>query len=171
MNSLLKSRNKEEEKKKIVNNLIQTFDNFKRHHLFLYNSFRQDHVSNEELRDPRKSMFYRIIRALSRVIQYNSQIELSDFFCGTQAQKSLTNITSLSGRMPKQINIRLMTIDHYITILNKIFEKNDSRFSSNQESSKKKKMEKEKEKGKEKKKEKGKEKEKEKEKNEKKRQL
>ncbi|KAJ3433952.1 serine/threonine-protein kinase -related [Anaeramoeba flamelloides] len=233
-----------------INNLIHSFNNFKKHHLFLYNSFRQNPIYNDELRDPRKSLFYRILMAISQAIQTETQINWSDcehinnlseifepiqekiilntntntntntynynstnnnnknynynstnnnnknnifdnnenihkkewimiiiifdetnetlnkgnqnnndylvefykcftceklklfhkniflcpVFCGTQAQKSLENIRALSGRRPKQINIRLMTIEHYIMILNKILKKNKHSSSSSSSS-------------------------------------
>ncbi|KAJ6235344.1 hypothetical protein M0813_28625 [Anaeramoeba flamelloides] len=69
---------KKEEKKLKINNLIHSFLNFKKHHLFLYNSFLQNPVTHDELREPKKSLFYRILMAISQAIQTETQITLSD---------------------------------------------------------------------------------------------
>ncbi|KAJ3451415.1 zinc finger protein [Anaeramoeba flamelloides] len=93
--ALKTNTNQEQEKK--INNLNHSFENFKKHHLFLYNSFRQNLIKKEESENPEKSLFYRILMAISEAIKSKTQIKFSD--C-----KNIDNLFEIFEPIQKKIS-------------------------------------------------------------------
>ncbi|KAJ3435718.1 hypothetical protein M0812_17756 [Anaeramoeba flamelloides] len=100
MNALLttnskKNTNQKQDEK--INNLIHSFENFKKHHLFLYNSFRMNPLKKEEPENPEKSLFYRILMAISETFISETQISWDD--C-----KNINNLFEIFEPIQKKIS-------------------------------------------------------------------